>query len=93
MLPNYVYDRNLCPFGIVQIGETVGEARAKMKERACWLFRHSGITIGRACHYAFKQAEHAAHLIDLIESGDQVHLRRAGVGEASVNAPRQKSPD
>jgi len=54
MLANDVDDRHLRPAGIVQIGDPVAEAGAKMKEGACWFPGHARITICRSRYHAFE---------------------------------------
>jgi len=43
---------------------------------------HAGVAVGGAGGHALEQREHAAHLGDLVERADEVHLGGAGVGEA-----------
>ena len=54
---------------------------------------HARVAVGRAGGDALEQREHAAHLGHVVERGDEVHLRRAGVREADVDAARDERAD
>src|ERR1019366_9110866 len=53
----------------------------------------SRIAVGGARGHAFEQREHASHLRDGVEGGDEMHLRCAGVAEHHVDARGHKTPD
>jgi hypothetical protein len=57
-----------------------------MKQRAGRTPLHPAIAVRGARHDAFKQAEHALHPSDAIESGDEMHFARAGIGKAGLNS-------
>ena len=65
---------------------TVAEAGAEVQERAGRLVGHPGVAVGRTGGAPLEQAQDAPHGLDLVERGHEVHLRRAGVGEADVDA-------
>ena len=71
---------------VVQVGQTVGHARAEVQQRRGRLVRHPRVPVRGAGHHALEQAEHAAHLRDRVKRGDEVHLRGARVAEAHVHA-------
>ena len=56
-----------------------------MQERRCWALAHTPIAVGRARHHAFEERQDAAHALDLVESRDEMHFRRARVGETDVH--------
>ncbi len=70
---------------IVQIGPAIAEARPQMQQRAGRFFRHAAITIGHAGGSAFKQGQHRADTVNAIERRDEVHFRRAGIGETDFD--------
>ena len=53
---------------------------------AAGLVGHAGVAVGGAGGDALEQGQHAAHLGHVVEGGDEVHLRGAGVREADVDA-------
>ena len=78
--------RRVAAPGVVQIGEPVREPGPEMQQRRGGLVGHAGIAVGGAGHRALGEAEHAAHALDAVERRDEMHLRRAGIGEADVDA-------
>jgi len=68
--------------GVVQVGEPVGHPGPEVQEHHGGAAGHAGVAVGGAGGHALEQREHAAHLGDLVERADEVHLRGAGVGEA-----------
>src|SRR5207253_11370919 len=91
MLANDIDDRHLRPARIVQIGDPVAEAGAKMKERACWLPSHPCITICRSRYHAFKQTEHAAHPHHSVKCSNYMYFRGARIRKTGLNAfPHQR---
>ena len=90
MLANHIDDRHLRSPRVVQISQSIGQAWAKMKQRARWLARHARITICSSGDDSFKQTEHATHLGHSIERGHYVYFRGAGVCETSVNLSRDQ---
>ena len=93
VLAHDVDDRRVRLLRVVQVGETVGEARAEVQQGRGGLPGHPVIAVGGACQHALEQAQHAAHARHLVEGGDEVHLRRARVGEANVDAARKQRAD
>ena len=85
-----VDDRGRGAAGVVQIGQAVGEAGTAVQQRRGGLAGHPRVAVGGAGHHAFEQAEHAVHAGNAVERGDEMHLRRAGVGETGVDAAFQQ---
>ena len=54
---------------------------------------HPRVAVGRAGGHALEEREDGAHVGDVVQRGDEVHLRRAGVGEADVHARVDQRPD
>src|SRR5215475_8749835 len=46
---------------------------------------HTPVAIRSARHHPLEEGEHAAHALDFIERGDEVHLRRPRIGEADIH--------
>ncbi len=88
-----VHDRGGSAARVVQVGERVRESRPAMEQGGRRLARHPRIAVGRAGHHALEQAQHAAHAGDAVERGDEMHLRRAGIGEARVDAAGEQGGD
>jgi hypothetical protein len=86
VLPHQIDNRNLRPAGVVQIRESIAQARAEVKQSACRFLGHAGVAVGSSGDDTFKEAEDATHFRNLVKRGDNVNLRRAGVGEAGSNA-------
>ena len=80
-----VHDRRVRAPGVVQVGEAVAEAGAEVQQRRRRAVRHARVAVGRAGDDALEQAEHRPHPRLAVERGDEVHLGRAGVGEAHVD--------
>ena len=78
-------ERGLRAPRIVQVGETIGEARPEMEERRSGLFGDAAIAVRHAGHRAFEQAEDRSHTVHLVEGGDEMHLRGAGVRETDFH--------
>ena len=57
-----------------------------MEQRRGGLAGHARIAVGAAGHHGLGHAEDAAHALDLVERGDEMHLRRAGIGETGIDA-------
>ena len=93
MLADDVDDRHLGTLGIVQIGKAVGQARAKMKERACRFTSHARIAVGGSGHDAFKETEHRTHFRQPVERSNNMHFRSAGIREAGPNSSSNQSTD
>ena len=64
-----------------------------MQQRACRLFGHARIAVRGSRDHTFEEAEHATHLRYLVERGDDVHFRGAGIRETGVNAPSDQRAD
>jgi hypothetical protein len=90
LVTNDINHRRRGPARVVQIRQTVGEARAAMQQRRRRLFRHPCIAVGGTRHHAFEQAKHAMHAGNPVERGNEVHLRRARIGKAGRHAAVQQ---
>ena len=86
MVANDVDDRACCPARVVEIRQAVGQARTQMQQGARRPARHSAISVGRAGSDVLLQNQHRPHAGDIVERGDEVHFRRAGIGETDINA-------
>ena len=78
--------------GVVQVGNGIAEPGAKMQQCRCRLSRHSRVAVCRAGHHALEQAQQAIHAIDLVQGGDEMHLRCAGVCETDIHATIDQCP-
>ena len=81
-----VDDRGRRLAGVVQVREPVGEAGPEMEQGRRRFSRHARVAVRGAGDDALEQREHAAHALDAVERGDEMHLRGARVGEAHVDA-------
>ena len=61
-----------------------------MEQRRGRPSRHARVTVGASGHHRLREAEHTTHAGDLVQRRDEVHLRRAGVGEAGIDAAREQ---
>ena len=69
----------------MEIGQPVAKAGAQMKQHRGGPARDACIAVGRTGGDALKEGQHAAHLGNGVQGRDEVHLGRAGVGEADVD--------
>jgi len=74
------------PAGVVQVGQAVGQAGAEVQQDRGGFPGHPRVPVGGAGGDALEQREHPAHLGHRIQRADEVHLRRARVHEAHVDA-------
>ena len=88
-----VDERHLGAPGVVQVRETVAQARPEMQQGRRGSIRHPCVAVRGAGRDALEQAEHGAHLRHRIERGDEMHLRRAGVREARRDAATGECSD
>jgi hypothetical protein len=61
-----------------------------VQQRAGRLAGHARVAVGRAGDHALEQPEDGAHPGLLVQRRDEVHLRRAGIGEAHLDAGRDE---
>ena len=87
-----VDDRGAGPARVVQIRQAVAETRTEVQERGRGLAGHAPVPVGRAGRDTFEQHEDRPHLRNVVEGGDEVHLRRTGIREAHVDAVRDERP-
>jgi hypothetical protein len=64
-----------------------------MQQRGRRALRHAAVAVGGAGHHALEEPEDRPHLGHVVERGDEMHLRRPGVGEADVDAAADQGPD
>ena len=81
-----VDDRYVGAAGVVQVGDAVAEPGTEVQQRRRRPVGHAGVAVGGAGDDALEQPEHGPHLGDVVERGDEVHLRGARVREADVDA-------
>lgn len=93
MVAHDVDHRRAAAAGVVEVGQPVAEARPEVQERGGRLAGHAGVAVRRRGHDPFEQAEDAAHLGHGVEGGDEVHLRRARIGETHIDAGVDESTD
>jgi hypothetical protein len=85
-----VHDGRARLAGIVEVGESVGEARPEVQERGGGTAGQAGVTVGRSRTNAFVQAEHTAHFRHAVQGSDALHLTGAWVHEANVDTVGEK---
>ena len=88
-----VDDRHLGAARVVQVRQPVAQARPEVQQRRRGPIRHPRVAVGGAGGDALEQAEHRTHLRHGVERGDEMHLRRAGVGEARRDAAVDERAD
>ncbi len=71
--------------GVVQIRKTVSKTGAEVQQRTSRFAGHACVSVCRAGNDAFEQTQHAAHAVLLVERCDEVHFRRAGIGETDFH--------
>jgi hypothetical protein len=74
MLADEVHDGHMCPDGVMQIRQTVGETGAKMQEGARRPFNHTRVAVRCPGANPLEQAEHAANFRLSVEGSDQMDL-------------------
>jgi hypothetical protein len=80
-----IYHFCICPAGIVQVGDTVGETWSAVKQRYCRFPRHPRITVSTTGDNGLGHSEYAAHALNPIKSNDEMYFRGAGIGKANFN--------
>jgi hypothetical protein len=81
------------PAGVVQVGQAVGQAGAKVQEDGGGLPGDPGVAVGGPGGDALEQGQHAAHGGYRVQGADEVHLRGAGIHEAHVDARSGQAAD
>ena len=71
---------------VVEVGEPVAEPRPMMEQGHRGAIGHARVAVGGAGHDPLEQAEDRAHPVLPVDRGDQLHLRRAGIGETDLDA-------
>ena len=80
-----VDDRRLRAHGVVEVRQAVGETGPEVKKSAGRPIQHAGIAVGGTRHHPLEQPEDAAHALDPVEGGHEMHLRGAGIREADLD--------
>ena len=93
VLADDVYDRHLRSVRIVQVRESVCQARTQMHQSACGLFRNARVSVSGATDDAFKEPQDTLHGGGTIESRDNVNLGSAGIRETGMDASVEQSSD
>jgi len=78
VVADHVDDRRVRPHRVVQVGQAVGQAGAQVQQRRRRPVRHPRVAVGGTGDHTLEEAQHAAHAVDLVQGGHEVHLRRAG---------------
>ena len=84
---NHARVRLLC---VVQVGEAIGEAGAKVQKRGGGLTCHPVVAVCGAGQHTFEKTQNAAHAGHLVQSGHEMHFGRAWICEADVDAAGQQ---
>jgi hypothetical protein len=71
---------------VVQPGDAIAEAAADMQEREGRRARHARIAVRSADDDILLQAEDGTHFVGHPDFIDELHLRRAGIGETCRDA-------
>ena len=83
-------DGSIGPASVVQHGDAIGEPAAHMQEGEGWRARHASVSVRGAGDDVLLQTQHGTHLVRHPDFIDQLHLGRAGIGEACRNARIQQ---
>ena len=81
-----IQHRHIRPTRVVQIRPAVGESRSQVQQRGGRLTGDACVAVGRPGGDALEEAQDGADLGDVVESGDEMHFRSAGIGEAGREA-------
>ena len=92
MLAHEVDERDFRTSCIVEIGETIAEARSEMKQSACRFAGHPCVAVCCTRSHTFKKPEHATHLGNSVERGNNVYFGGAGVRKTGIHAPSHQRP-
>ena len=92
MVTHDVQDARLRLPGVVQVGKGIAETGGQVQQRRRDLALHPEIPIRRAGHAALEQAQDAAHVGVLVQGGDKVHFRGAGIGETDPYVAGKQGP-
>src|SRR5690349_23487654 len=64
-----------------------------MQQGAGRLLGDAAVTVRHAGHRTLEETENGAHAVDLVERGDEVHFRRARIGETNLDAAVHQRAD
>jgi hypothetical protein len=78
---------------VVQVGGAVEIPRAEMQQRHRRAAGHARVAVRRASRDAFEQAQDRSDPGLPVESGDEVHLARAGLAKQVLDAALRERPD
>ena len=91
MITDDVEQRGPGATSVVEIGEAVALTRSEVQQDGCGPIGHSAIAISGSGGHALEEGEYPSHGGHIVEGGNEVHLRRAGIGEANFDARGDKS--
>ena len=91
--PTMLTMRGGAPAGVVQVGDAVAQPGPEVQQGGRRPLGHTGVAVGGPGHRALEQSEDGPHLGHVVERGDEVHLRRARVGEAHVDPTVDEGAD
>ena len=93
MLADDVDDAGMRLLGVVQVGDRIAEPRPQMQQGRRRPPGHAPVAVRRARHHALEQAEHGAHAVHAVERRHEMHLGRAGIGEADIDPAAHQRRD
>ena len=77
---------------IVEIGQTIGQARPQMEQRRRRFLGHAAIAVGHAGDGSLEETKDRTHALDLVERGHEMHFRGARIGETDLHARVHQRP-
>lgn len=93
VVADHVEQRGRGAARVVQIGDAVAETGAQVHEGHGRSAAHTPETVGGAGTHTLEQTQHRAKRRCAIDALHQVHLGRAGIGEAHLHAGRHEPID
>jgi hypothetical protein len=93
MVADDVHHRGRRAACVVDVRDAVRVAGTAVEQRRGGPPRHPGVAVGAPGDDGLRQAEHAAHPRNPVERGHEMHLGRAGIREAMVDAACEQRSD
>jgi hypothetical protein len=93
MVTDHIDDRGVCAARIVQVRQSVGQARTQVQQGGRRSFGHAAIAVCGTGHHPLEKGQYSTHLGHRVEACHEVHLRRAWVGEADVHPAAHQCTD
>ena len=84
MFADNIHHARACLFRVVQVRQPVGEPWPKVQQGAGGLAGHTVVPIRRPRRHALLQDKDRPHAGHVIQRGNKVHFRRAGIGETGI---------